>query len=190
MALLTFYTPNLDDGTVWFGTMAISTSTHLQIVSETRALNYFGTDLNVDAAGNFISGVLNGTDYFLAGVRQWAVTGLNHSMVTINGYVQSNDSEGYTAFLFGGSDFVLGSSGDDILKGYGGDDSISGGEGNDLLSGQPGDDTLDGGGGFDAAAYVTAVGGVAVDLAMGTATGADGDDTLIDIEGVYARAQC
>ena len=124
MATLIFYTPNLDDGSVWFGTMVVSTSTHLQIVSETRTLNYFGSDLNVDASGNFISGVLNGTDYLLSGVRQWAVTGLNHSMVTINGYIQSNDSEGYTAFLFGGSDTILGSSGDDILNAYAGDDSL------------------------------------------------------------------
>jgi Ca2+-binding RTX toxin-like protein len=185
MATVTFFTPSLDNGTVSLGTITIETSAHIQITSGNQVFNYFGSNLAVDAFGNFIGGVLNSTDYVVAGVPQWQVSELNHSMLTIRGYIDSNDSEGYTAFLFGGSDVVVGSAGDDILNGYSGDDLLSGGDGNDLLSGQPGDDTLDGGGAFDVAAYSGAAGSVTVDLASGIATGADGNDTLIGIEGVY-----
>ena len=63
-----------------------------------------------------------------------------------------------------------------------GDDSLIGGAGNDTLMGGLGNDTLDGGTGNDTVTYLTATGGVSVDLLNGTTSGAAGNDTLRSIE--------
>src|SRR5437763_268978 len=58
-------------------------------------------------------------------------------------------------------------------------------DGNDTLEGGDGNDQLNGGGGSDTATYAnTTGGGVNVNLALGTATGAAGNDTLISIENI------
>ncbi|HEY6661371.1 MAG TPA: calcium-binding protein, partial [Sphingomicrobium sp.] len=72
-------------------------------------------------------------------------------------------------------DVLFGSSGNNFLSGLGGDD---------IISGQQGDDSLDGGAGFDTAWYAGASGGVTVNLVTGTASGADGNDSLAGIEAV------
>ncbi|MBE0549088.1 MAG: hypothetical protein IH627_15855, partial [Rubrivivax sp.] len=88
-----------------------------------------------------------------------------------------------------GDDTLYGDAGDDYLDGWTGSDQLFGGEGADVLRGGLGDDTLDGGpqatGQADLADYRGAAGPVVVDLAAGTASGADGNDVLIGIEGVY-----
>jgi len=79
--------------------------------------------------------------------------------------------------LFEGStvaDELRGSPDDDVLNGQGGDDSLQGNAGNDVI---------DGGAGNDTAFYVTAAGAVQIDLVAGLASGADGSDTLVSIEG-------
>ncbi|OEU69238.1 MAG: hypothetical protein BA863_17805 [Desulfovibrio sp. S3730MH75] len=86
-----------------------------------------------------------------------------------------------------GADKMLGLGGDDVLNGMDGDDSLSGGDGADTLSGGKGDDILDGGTSpddIDFASYSDASGSVTVNLATNTATGADGNDVLNNIEGV------
>jgi Ca2+-binding RTX toxin-like protein len=75
-------------------------------------------------------------------------------------------------------------AGDDLLDGGAGNDQLFGGAGNDQLLGGAGDDLLDGGDGRDLANYGPAPGPVFVDLTAGTATGADGNDTLVGIEDV------
>ncbi|MCK6405225.1 MAG: cadherin domain-containing protein, partial [Rhodocyclaceae bacterium] len=65
---------------------------------------------------------------------------------------------------------VVGTSGDDILKGGSGDDLFIGGAGNDLLQGNGGDDTLEGGDGDDL------LGDPAGD---DTLVGGDGNDTYV-----------
>jgi Ca2+-binding RTX toxin-like protein len=64
-------------------------------------------------------------------------------------------------------------------------DSITGSSADNRLDGRGGNDTLDGGAGSDTAEYNQAPGAVQVNLALGTATGADGNDMLISIENVY-----
>ncbi|WP_202679954.1 calcium-binding protein [Skermanella mucosa] len=104
------------------------------------------------------------------------------------------------------ADRIVGSSGDNVLSGGAGDDSLSGGNGadrlvggtgrdtlrgdggDDWLEGGQGNDVLDGGTGFDTVDYSDAPGAVAVDLNAGTATGADGTDTLTSIEAVAGSA--
>lgn len=95
--------------------------------------------------------------------------------------------EGVLGSRFG--DTLAGGAGGDVLSGGDGDDSIDGRAGNDLVSGGRGNDTLTGGEApdntdVDTASYVSAAGPVNVDLAAGTATGGDGNDSLIGIEGV------
>ncbi|SDJ01426.1 VCBS repeat-containing protein [Bradyrhizobium sp. Rc2d] len=91
-----------------------------------------------------------------------------------------------------GDDVLSGGSGSDLIDGQDGNDRISGGAGNDILfggagkdylTGGAGDDVLDGGPGFDRAVYTDATGGVTINLAAGTASGAGVDtDTLVNIE--------
>ena len=64
------------------------------------------------------------------------------------------------------------------------DDRITGSSADNSLDGRAGNDTLDGGAGTDQANYNRASGSVQVNLALGTATGAEGNDTLISIENV------
>jgi Ca2+-binding RTX toxin-like protein len=87
-------------------------------------------------------------------------------------------------------DTLLGTEGEDSIFGDAGNDTIDGRAGLlDFLSGDAGDDELIGGtsGAFsyDVAYYRFASGGVQVDLAAGTASGGDGNDTLNGIEGAW-----
>ena len=62
------------------------------------------------------------------------------------------------------------------------DDRLTGDAGDNVLRGREGNDTLDGGGGVDTADFGSAVSGVTASLALGTASGPDGNDVLISIE--------
>ena len=73
---------------------------------------------------------------------------------------------------------VVGGAFGDTLTGDGNVNRLEGSGGDDLLRGGLGDDTLDGGSGSDTASWWLASGGVTVHLALGTATGAAGTDTL------------
>ncbi|MBC7604476.1 MAG: hypothetical protein H7255_17670 [Ramlibacter sp.] len=92
-----------------------------------------------------------------------------------------------------GNDPLLGSSLADTINGFAGIDTIFGGAGNDVinggddadyLGGDAGDDTIDGGAGYDTAYYDVAPSAVNVNLTANSATGGDGTDTLLNIEGV------
>jgi Ca2+-binding RTX toxin-like protein len=90
--------------------------------------------------------------------------------------------------LFGGlgNDAISGLSGNDNLTGQEGNDSLDGGEGDDFLIGGAGNDTIIGGGGKDTASFTGAASGVSLSLVNGSgvATGGDGTDSLIGIEGI------
>ncbi|PJG55654.1 hypothetical protein CVM73_08875, partial [Bradyrhizobium forestalis] len=82
-----------------------------------------------------------------------------------------------------GDNTLTGTGGADLLDGAGGSDHLYGVDGKDILIGGSGDDYLDGGQGFDRAVYTDATGGVTINLAAGTASGAGvGTDTLVNIE--------
>ena len=86
-------------------------------------------------------------------------------------------------------DTLNGLGGDDFLYGNAGNDTLSGGDGSDQLFGGPGNDTIDGGtGALDYARYDNASGAVTVNLALGTASGADGVDSLLNLDGVTGSA--
>lgn len=74
---------------------------------------------------------------------------------------------------------IVGSSFNDTLTG----DGLA-----NTLNGRVGNDALDGGAGLDTATYVNASAGVTVSLATGTATGGDGNDTLVNIENLVGTS--
>lgn len=85
---------------------------------------------------------------------------------------------------------ISGSAFGDDLRGNSFANTIFGGDGRDSLRGRAGDDVLDGGNGSDRADYINASGSVTVYLTDDTggghtgggSSGADGNDTLVDIE--------
>jgi Ca2+-binding RTX toxin-like protein len=82
-----------------------------------------------------------------------------------------------------GNDHLEGGNGNDTLEGGAQNDGLYGGNGNDRMEGGSGADLLDGGAGNDTAVY-TGDGAVNVNLWLGTASGAFGNDTLVSIERV------
>ena len=86
-----------------------------------------------------------------------------------------------------GSNTLNGESGNDTLYGGAGNDSVNGGTGNDMLiaGNGLGDDAYVGGTGIDTVKYLSTTKGITVDLALGTASGAEiGTDLLYSIENV------
>jgi Ca2+-binding RTX toxin-like protein len=110
--------------------------------------------------------------------------------VTINlGTNVYNDGWG-TVDIVSGIENVIGSVFDDSLTGDANANRLEGDSGADTLTGGLGNDTLFGGddGENDVANYSAASGAVTVNLAAGTATGADGSDALFGIEFVFGSA--
>lgn len=84
-----------------------------------------------------------------------------------------------------GDDTISGLAGHDTIDGGGGNDTISGGDGDDRLTGSAGNDILDGNAGFNGVYYQLSPTGVTVNLALGTAQdGHGGTDTLRNIQGI------
>lgn len=88
--------------------------------------------------------------------------------------------------LYGGdgNDSIVGGNGNDSLDGGNGNESINGGDGNDAINGGIDDDIIDGGNGVDYIIYQGASAGVTVNLLTGQTSGADGIDTLTNIENI------
>ncbi len=84
----------------------------------------------------------------------------------------------------GGDDHLYGDAGDDQLHGGDGDDHSDGGEGNDILFGDSGNDELQGGAGADTVSFIYMASSITVDLESGSASSADGSDTLSNIENI------
>lgn len=63
-------------------------------------------------------------------------------------------------------------------------DTIIGDDNSNTIEGLAGNDVIDGGSGIDWVSYWNASGGVTVNLLQGTASGADGNDTLFNIENI------
>jgi Ca2+-binding RTX toxin-like protein len=88
----------------------------------------------------------------------------------------------------GADNLLAGGSGADSLSGGGGKDTLLGGEGDDRLDGGLANDLLDGGPGADTATYAGAPGAVSVNLASGSAAGAQGIDNLAFVENIVGSA--
>ncbi|MEO5338809.1 MAG: hypothetical protein H7841_18295, partial [Magnetospirillum sp. WYHS-4] len=128
-----------------------------------------------------------------SGVEQIAFTGSSATLyataaqladITIDGAGSAvtlgvNDLSGLNLINWGTDDTL-------ILAGGGGDDTLTGTSGDDTLEGGLGNDVIDGGAGHDLAYYIGHPGYVYVDLAAGTASSSNGNDTLSGIEGIVA----
>ncbi|MBX9459508.1 MAG: hypothetical protein KL863_27695 [Rhizobium sp.] len=72
----------------------------------------------------------------------------------------------------------------DNIRGSRHDDVLAGDDKDNRIRGMQGDDLIDGRGGYDLADYRNASGGVVVNLELGRASGADGNDALRNMEGI------
>ncbi len=136
----------------------------------------FGDTLLGDAAVNHFRG-MGGNDLFDGrGGIDWA-----DYRVTTQAIAASLASGIVTIAADGSRDTLVSVEG--IIGSQAGD-TITGGAGDDFISGYQGNDSLSGGGGIDTVSYRWASGGVTVDLAARTASGADGADALSGFEAI------
>ncbi|WP_272947472.1 S8 family serine peptidase [Variovorax sp. JS1663] len=128
-----------------------------------------------------------GDDLIIGGAANDALSGEDGSDV-IDGGAGNDLIRGHR-----GRDQLLGGAGDDVLDGGLEDDALGGGSGNDVLTGGRGDDSLNGGDGIDVAQYagsyadyrisrISDANGSTRYRVVDIRTGADGADTLTDIE--------
>ena len=157
-----------------------------------------GDDLIDGLGGDDILNGLGGNDTLLGGAgNDFLIGGAGSD--TLDGGDGAYDwafydgaSGGITANLLAGT--VKDGSDEDTIMGVENvagtqfNDTIIGNTADNTLQGRGGDDWLDGGAGFDTADYYQATGSVTVDLFAGTATGADGSDTLLNFEGISGSA--
>jgi Ca2+-binding RTX toxin-like protein len=99
--------------------------------------------------------------------------------------------DGRQNFLEGrqGDDSISGGGGPDVIFGKEGSDALDGGAGDDKLFGGPGNDALNGGAGVaDSVSYVDSPAGVGASLATHAASGGEGSDRFIGVEGLAGSA--
>jgi Ca2+-binding RTX toxin-like protein len=153
----------------------VQSSDHLDSIENMTGSNFADTLYGSTGANTLVGG--NGNDVINGYNGNDTLIGDNGND-TLDG---GNDNDA----LDGGSgnDNLLGGNGNDALAGGAGNDHLEGGAGNDRLEGGAGNDALIGGDGFDTAVY-SGNDAVTVNLWLGTASGAWGNDTLSGIEKV------
>jgi len=134
-----------------------------------------GSDTVLGSATLYAEGGGINIRYFdLSGVGGLTITvGANGSGTVVSGTAGLVDD----TFTF--ADFFGGSQDSDVITGT----DRAEYEG---FQGYEGDDVIDGRGGFDEVYYLNASGAVTINLLNGSVTGADGNDTLLNIESVWA----
>ncbi|KTD56730.1 structural toxin protein RtxA [Legionella santicrucis] len=147
--------------------------------------NITGSKYNDTLIGNASDNIING------GAGNDSINGGSGTdTVTYIDAVSTNGTTGVTVSLAisGAQNTVL--SGNDTLSnienltGSKYNDTLTGNSSANIINGGAGNDIIDGGSGNDTVTYIDASGGVTVSLNTGTATGADGNDTLISIENI------
>jgi Ca2+-binding RTX toxin-like protein len=136
----------------------------------------------------------DGADFLTGGAGDDTIDGnLNDTRIGSDWSNYSDATSGVNVNLANGT--ATGGGGSDTLfsiDAVGGsafNDSIVGDAGSNFLRGNQGDDTLDGGAGFDFADYFNATGSITATFTgggNGSVTGADGNDTLLNIEAISA----
>ncbi|GAA4414551.1 calcium-binding protein [Quisquiliibacterium transsilvanicum] len=196
MAVGTAYTStNMENAQVWYGTITIATSNHIQVASGGSVQNYYGYGFTYSPYA-VIGGTVTSTNYYEFGTKIYEIGGTSLSAVTVASYVQSGNMQGVLAYALSGADTLNGSPQHDVIKGYTGSDILHGNAGNDVLYGNSGDDVLiggagndliDGGAGTDTAAWTGIAANYQVsrpgsDWIVSARTGSDGTDVAVNVE--------
>jgi Ca2+-binding RTX toxin-like protein len=172
---------------------------------DTLSFNALGFELT---GGVTVSLLLQGIAQ-ATGLGNMTISNVENLSGTRNADVLTGDGGANSLYGAGGNDTLSGGGGSDMLYGdalvsaYNPVDSNPSGPalyldpsvfaqaaGDDLLEGGLGDDFIDGGAGTDTASYANASGSVTVGLGtvVGFANGADGNDSLRNIENVIGSA--
>jgi Ca2+-binding RTX toxin-like protein len=134
----------------------------------------YADTLTGDVNGNVLRGN-GGNDTIDGGAGfDWADYKEATSSVTVS--LVSNTSSGGN-----GNDTLINIEG---IRGGQASDTLTGDANDNQMRGNGGDDLMDAGAGMDTADYFQATGGVTVNLATGTSSGADGNDTLTSFENI------
>ncbi|WP_422370452.1 VCBS domain-containing protein [Hoeflea sp.] len=166
-----------------------------------------GQDTIVHQAGNgmfTLSSNVSNVEFINTGGSGFSPTtrGIDASAIDYDGITISGDAGQNNLIGSQGDDIIRGEGSNnansgaasgDVLDGQGGDDELYGMFGNDTITGGTGDDTIDGGDGVDAAVFSGSYGsyGISFDTTTGTievtdtdpaTNGNDGTDTLTDVE--------
>jgi Ca2+-binding RTX toxin-like protein len=141
----------------------------------------------INTASYAYSAVSVAVDLSIAGA-QTVAAGDTDTLVNIQNLIGSSGNDVLKGDA--GNNRLEGGAGDDTLDGGAGDDQLYGGDGNDILIGGLGNDLLDGGAGNNTASYAYSAVGVTVDLSnTGAQTVATGDtDTLVNIQNLIGSA--
>ena len=125
-------------------------------------------------------------DLTLQGIWQGTSGAGSDKLISIQNLTGSSYNDSLTGDA--NANVLHGGDGGDTLRGAGGDDHLYGDNGDDVLIGGLGNDTIDGGSGHDYADFSAAASAEDINLLIGHASGGDGSDTLVSVEGVYATA--
>lgn len=177
-------------GAIANGTVTSSSSTEVKITgTDNLFYDITGTGLTLNGSNKFTGGTITGfglSDNLAH--TYYAVSDFSLSAATYQGYLNANDQASFFSAVFGSTDTITGSIGNDVLEGFQGADSINGSGGDDRLIGDAGNDTLNGGSGRDIADYSKATSGVTGNLAISgqqAIGGGQGSDTLVSIEDLW-----
>ena len=161
--------------------------------NDTYRVSAYDSNFIWDGAGNDTldaSGVYQGATLYLSPGYWGYVGAAPASSITAAGQVTVNFGSAIENLVGSNYDDKLyGSSGTNLIQGGAGNDLIDGGAGNDTLTGGNGNDTLIGGEGQDTASYsgsaaVYKVNKTATGYQVIDASGANGTDTLAQIESI------
>ena len=187
----------LDLGPLASGLTTSMTETSQEIRSNGVITQFFGTGFQYAGSGPPVSGTITRIVVASDAGLAYDITGLALSAATFRGWVVAGDNAAAKAGIFVGADSFVGSSLDDLIRGFAGADTLATGAGADFADGGDGNDQVFAGLGNDTivdpggANYLrgdegddTVVGGANFDDINGnmgndTVSGGPGDDWVV-----------
>ncbi|HEX6093217.1 MAG TPA: calcium-binding protein, partial [Dongiaceae bacterium] len=130
------------------GSVTVANATTYR-VSDSTGFDQFTGNFVYNAEGVLIGGTITGWSRSTNGGTEFTLTGFSYPVATFLTDLQTEDSAGFLALLFGGPDKMTGSTGGDVLFSYAGNDTVNGGGGGDVIFAGEGNDKVDGGADVD-----------------------------------------
>ena len=140
---------SLDLGPLATGTINGMTATSQEVRTNGIITQFFGTGFQFASSGPPISGTINRIVVATEAGLAYDIIGLTLSAATFRGWVVAGDSAAAKAGIFGEADSFVGSSLDDLIRGFAGSDTLNSGAGADFADGGDGDDQVFAGAGND-----------------------------------------